>query len=84
MNNSKLIRILKTLNKQEFKKLDKFVKSPYFIKERHCYPLFNILKKRYPGFDAGEITNEEIYEELYPGKEIRRQAFSQFAAYVEQ
>lgn len=68
MHNSKLIRMLKTLDKQEFKKLDKFVKSPYFFKERHCYPLYNILKKHYPGFNAEDLTNEKIYEELYPGK----------------
>ena len=68
MYNSKLIEILKTYNKQEFKKLEKFIKSPYFIKERHCYPMFNILKKRYPGFSKEKTTNEKIYEELYPGK----------------
>jgi len=68
MHNSKLIRMLKTLDKQEFKKLDKFVKSAYFIKERHCHPLYNILKKHYPGFNAENISKEKIYEELYPGK----------------
>ncbi len=65
MKDSKLIQILKTFNKQELNKLSKFVNSPYFTGERRCYPLLNILKKHYPGFS---ISNEKIYEELYPGK----------------
>jgi len=66
MHNSKLINLLKTLNKHEFKKLEKFINSPYFIKERRCFPLYNILKKDYPGFSKEEVTPKKIYSALYP------------------
>lgn len=68
MNNSKLILLLKSFNKQEFKKLGKFVRSPYFIKERKCFPLLTALSNFYPAFDPEMVTSEKIYIRLFPGK----------------
>lgn len=68
MKNSKLTTILKTLNEDEFKKLGKFIDSPYFMSSRNCAPLYNILKKYYPGFNESDIEKKKIYEELFPGK----------------
>ena len=42
---TKLIAFLKTFTKPELSEFEKFLKSPYFKKERDPLPLFNFLKK---------------------------------------
>jgi hypothetical protein len=64
MNNSKLIKVLKTLKKSEFKQFGKLVHSPFFSKGRNVIPLFDILKKFYPNFDSEEFNRDNILEEL--------------------
>ena len=82
MIKSKLISLLKTFSKQEFRCLGDFVKSPYFNKEKVLIELYNILKKHYPDFSPEGFTREIIYESLFPGKKfndaILRNTFSKF------
>ncbi len=68
MENSKLIRVLRSLSKAEMKELGKFISSPYFSTGRDCRPLFEVLNKAWPEFTGAEMTKALIYEELYPGK----------------
>jgi hypothetical protein len=65
---TKLIAFLKTFTKPELSEFEKFLKSPYFKKERDPLPLFNFLKKHYPGFPPEKISDENIITELYPGE----------------
>src|SRR5438034_704455 len=68
MRDTNLIQLLKTLNKNEFKEFEKFVKSPFYNEGRNYENFFQILKKNYPDFDQDSITKEKIFNQLYPGK----------------
>lgn len=64
MNNSKLIRLLKTFTKLEFREFQKFVESPYFSPGRDLSGLLKVLKKYYPGFAGRNFTAEKISVQL--------------------
>ncbi|MGB4853132.1 MAG: hypothetical protein WBQ38_12535 [Ignavibacteria bacterium] len=72
---TKLIAFLKTFSKPELSEFEKFLKSPYFKKERDPLPLFNYLKKHYPGFPSEKINEENILTELYPGESISNKKY---------
>ncbi len=65
---TKLIAFLRTFSKNEMSEFEKFLKSPYFKKERDPLPLFNYLKKHYPEFPPDKVSEELIITELYPGE----------------
>lgn len=73
MKDTKLIQILRTLSKVEYKLLEKFAASPYHIKEKNCSPMIAALKKFYPEFSSPKLTYEEIYKSLYPENKFNRQ-----------
>lgn len=68
MENSKLLVILRSLSRNEFKDLQKFVASPYFSRGRDCTPLFMALKDSYPKFRGSGVTKQVMFERIYPGK----------------
>ena len=68
MKKSKLITLLKIFSKEEIKDFEKFIASPYFNKGRNFIPFYKILKNYYPGFDNPELTEENIFKQLYPEK----------------
>lgn len=68
MENSKLIRVLRSLSKAEMKELEKFISSPYFSTGRDCKLIFDILKRSWPEFSGVQMTKAFVYEKLYPGK----------------
>lgn len=70
MQNSKLIKILKTLSKEEINEFEKFAASPYFSRGRNLSPFLKILKSYYPEFKHEEFTNERIYKKLFPHKKF--------------
>lgn len=69
MENSKLVRLLKTIGKDEFRELEKFTASPYFTSGRDCTPLLRALKSCYPEFTGEKITKREVYNRIYTGKD---------------
>lgn len=63
---TKLISFLKTFSRQEISEFEKFLRSPFFKKERDPLPLFIFLKKYYPEFPPEKVSDEIIIKELYP------------------
>jgi len=70
MKETKLIDLLKRLNKDEFKDFEKFASSPYFSRGRDLSPLFKSLKPFYPDFENDKLTDEFIFKKLYPDKKF--------------
>lgn len=66
MQNYKVISILKALDKREFRKLDDFVRSPYFNKNKNTINLFNELAKFHPKFSQKNLTIENLFIKLFP------------------
>lgn len=58
MQQTRLIRLLSTLNSAEFKRLEEFINSPYFNKSDTVKSLFEFLKPFYPAFDSSFLTAE--------------------------
>ena len=68
MTNSKLIQLIRTFSKDEFKTFGKFVRSPFFYKDKAVIKLYDSLKSFYPEFDNDGLTKQQLYEKMYPQK----------------
>lgn len=66
LNDSKLIEILKSLSKQEFKRLDKFIRSPFFNEGPKLIKLYDFFKKNYSNNDL--ILKEDLGNFIYKGE----------------
>ncbi len=65
MQNTKLVKLLKTFSGPEIKKFREFVISPYFNKNKNVIRLNDVLLKFHPDFDAKSFTEENIYSEVF-------------------
>lgn len=66
MLKSKAIDILKTFSKEEFRRFEDFVASPYFNKSKNLINLSISLKKFFPDFNSEEMTEQVIYNKAFP------------------
>lgn len=73
MTETKLIEILKTFSKDEWKLFEKFAASPFFNNGRSYLPLLKQLQKYYPEFESKKLTYENIYKKIYPGRQFNKQ-----------
>ena len=62
-----LLILLSGLNKDEMKKLGKFVKSPYYNSNSKACELFEVIKQFHPGYDSSNLTKQFLHNELYSG-----------------
>ncbi len=65
MRDIKLVKLLKTFSKTEIIKLKEFVNSPYFNKNLKVIKLAEEVLNYYPGFDSGDLTEENIYRKMF-------------------
>jgi len=70
MLKTSLIEILRTLSKDEFKKFDDFVNSPYFNKKSTVTKLWLTIRNYSPDYDSVNLDRKNIYKELFSGKEF--------------
>ncbi len=68
MQKSKLIRLLKVLDADEFKGFPKFINSPFFNSNKQYLPLYRYLTKYYPDFDSPKLTKELAFKKCFPNK----------------
>ncbi|MCB0724148.1 MAG: hypothetical protein KDC73_05560 [Ignavibacteriae bacterium] len=68
MENSKLVPLLQSLDKEEFKQFGRFVKSKVYNPNKNLIKLYEELKKYYPDFKPRNIEQEKIYLHIFPGK----------------
>src|SRR5436853_3389420 len=71
MENTKLIQVLKTFNKDEFEEFGKYVSSPFFNTSNKISKLFCILKTAYPDFGNSRFNKENVFKEIYPSEEFK-------------
>ena len=62
------IEILKSLNKNELKRLGDFIKSPYFNSSKPIEKIFTIVFKSYPDFDKSALHFKKVFKKLYPSE----------------
>lgn len=68
MENSKLIPLLQSLDKEEFKSFGRFVKSKVYNPNKNLIKLYEELKKYYPSFKPKNVEQEKVYSRIFPGK----------------
>ena len=66
MQKTKLLELLRTLRKEEFRRLYKFVKSPYFNTNQGVVKLYEYLRPHYPEFKSAKLKKEEVFKYIYP------------------
>lgn len=87
MQNSKLLQLLQTFNKSEWRICSKYVRSPYFNEQSKVIELFDYLQNAAPRFASKRIAKETVYQHIFPNqayKNIRlRQLMSSLCKLVE-
>lgn len=88
MQNSKLLQLLQSFNKTEWRLCAKFVRSPYFNEQEKIVELFDYLQEAAPRFASKRIAKETVYQHLFPNKAYRniriRQLMSSLCGLVEE
>lgn len=64
MDNNKLIKLLKTLTKKEWRDFSKFVESPYFNTDKQCVQLLAILTKELTR-NSGTLSRERLEKQFF-------------------
>lgn len=72
MENTTLIKLLKTFSAKEMKEFNHFVNSPYFNREKVLVRFSEILGESFPDF---LISKEKVFEKIYPGKKFKDNLF---------
>lgn len=68
MQSNTLIVLLRSFSPKEINAFRDFLISPYFNKKNSVIKLFEILRKQYPDFSGEEVSKNNIYSQLFPGK----------------
>lgn len=68
MENSKLLSLLKTFSKKEWRSFGDFMASPYFNKNSDLLSFYEYLKKIAPDFQEDMVIRENVFSNIYPGK----------------
>jgi len=69
VQNSKLIKILRTLSNAEMKDFRRFICSPYFNREgKYIVRFFDELKRYAPEFENKKLTGENLFDKVYKGR----------------
>ena len=71
MTDTKVIKLLRTFTKPEFRDFGVFVHSAYFNREKVLMNFYNLLKKYHPGFISINLSKENMYAKLFPGKKYK-------------
>ena len=80
MFRTKLIRLLKHLDKKEMVQLGYFLESPFFFrgrKEQRLIDFYHYLKRFHPQFQHKKLAKEKVFAELFPGKNYNEQSLQQ-------
>jgi len=69
MNETRLIKLLRSLNKKELKSLGNFVNSPFLKPDRkHTSKLYIYLTEYLPDLNSGELSKEQAFTFIFEGE----------------
>jgi len=69
MHDSRLVLLLRSLNKKEFRRLGKFLKSPFFNNNERVVSLYEFLRKHHPTFDAPSLAKKQVDKKIFQEKD---------------
>lgn len=70
MYDSRLITILRHIDKKEYRKINDLVNSPYFNKNQEVVQLYEYLRKLAPEFKPEKLIKEDVFQKAFPNKKI--------------
>lgn len=76
----KLIRVLKTLDKKEFKRYKTYVESPYVNKNNNLIALLNYISNYYPKFNEASFTEENAFAFLFPNTPFKNGSITKLSS----
>lgn len=75
MIDAKAFMLLKSLNEEEFRRLHKFLRSPFYNYTKALIALFEYLRKYYPSFDSPKLSKEKVWDKIYPEEPFHHRKF---------
>lgn len=70
MQEGKLIKLLKALIKEEFRGLEDYMNSPFFLKRnKDALLLFKAIKRQYPHFQSSVLLKKRVFKKVYPDQD---------------
>lgn len=77
---TKLIRVLKTLNKKELRKYKSYIVSPYVNKNAKLIALLDYISTFYPSFDSQDFTEKHAFEALFPNTPFKNGSITKLSS----
>ncbi|MEL6588579.1 MAG: hypothetical protein AAFQ68_00780 [Bacteroidota bacterium] len=81
MKNSRLLELLRMLSPKEMRRLDEFVRSPYFNKHLGVLALWEAIWAAYPDFEEEALDREDLAQKLLD-QPIRPQQLLDLTSYL--
>lgn len=78
MEETKLVSLLKSLNKYEINKLKKFLASPYHNRDLVILEMYEVLIKAIKKEQIGRLTKESLWRKLMPNKKYNDVRFRKY------
>ncbi len=69
MQNTQLIKILRSFSSEETNAFTDFIYSPFFNKSKTVQKLWDVIKKYAPEYDSIELDREKVFALVFQGKE---------------
>ena len=64
------ISLLSSFSKEELNRFDDYLRSPFFNRSKRMLQLFRMLRYFHPEYKSWALTNERLYERLFPKQEF--------------
>lgn len=82
MQDSKLILLLKTFNKEDWRWFRKFLLSPYFNNRKELINLFDYLRSQSPDFPLASLKKEKVFKKVFPKEAFNEKQLSYSMSYL--
>jgi len=75
MTHTKLIKLLKSLSNDEYLRLGKFLRSPFFNYSAPLVSFYEVLKRYFPDFEEKKVQPERIWAKVFLDKTYNQTKF---------
>lgn len=82
MQDSKLILLLKTFTKEDWRWFRKFLLSPYFNNRAELIVLFDYLRVLSPDFKETGLKKEKVFKKIFPDQSFKEKELSYTMSYL--
>ncbi len=82
MQDSKLILLLKTFDKEDWRWFRKFLLSPYFNNRKELINLFDYLRSQSPDFPLASLKKEKVFKKVFPKEDFDEKQLSYSMSYL--